>query len=154
MQSSLFLLRSRNVGLIIGSRSGHVGALLHLNLNSKPLVTSPVKFPSISSRCSRPHTVNFTTMQRRNKTTATQPTKAKEPIHDEHDHDHGHDHSHSHGGIFHSHSHDHGQGSAEALVKVLKGEGVDRGTKVTVIGLFTNVGLTAVKGAAGWYVSI
>lgn len=79
-----------------------------------------------------------------------------------HDHDHehkddGHDHeghSHSHGGIFHSHSHDHGDQSAEAVVKFLKGEGTDRGTKVTVLGLLTNVGLTAVKGAAGWYVVI
>ncbi|KAG9014484.1 hypothetical protein FRB95_007166 [Tulasnella sp. JGI-2019a] len=75
--------------------------------------------------------------------------------HDDHDHDHANGHSHSHGvagGLFHSHAgHSHGDQSAEALVKFMKGEGLDKGTKVTVLGLFTNVGLTAMKGAAGWY---
>lgn len=75
----------------------------------------------------------------------------------EHEHEHQHDesdgHSHAHGGIFHTHEgHAHGDDSAEALVKFIKGEGLDRGTKVTVLGLFTNVGLTAMKGAAGWSV--
>lgn len=75
--------------------------------------------------------------------------------HHEHEHEHEHDHeghSHSHGGIFHTHSHDHSahDGQAEAVVKFMRGEGVDRGTKVTILGLLTNVGLTAVKGVAGW----
>lgn len=73
----------------------------------------------------------------------------------EDDHDHSHEgHSHSHGGIFHTHSHDHSaqDGQAEAVVKFMRGEGVDRGTKVTILGLLTNVGLTAVKGVAGWCV--
>ena len=71
----------------------------------------------------------------------------------DHDHDQDHNHSHDHGGIFHSHSHgDHGDHTAEAVVKLLQGQGLDKGTKVTVLGIFTNVGLTAVKGAAGWYV--
>ncbi|TCD71617.1 hypothetical protein EIP91_007364 [Steccherinum ochraceum] len=41
---------------------------------------------------------------------------------------------------------------AEAIVKTLKGGG-DRGSRITVIGLLANVGLTASKGAAGWYMN-
>ncbi|KAG8950719.1 hypothetical protein FRC03_012755 [Tulasnella sp. 419] len=94
-------------------------------------------------------------MQRR-----TKASSSSKPVNSghSHDHDHDHSHSHSHGGLFHSHSHDAGhshagdaQATAEALTKVFKGEGLDKGTKVTLLGLFSNVGLTAVKGAAGWY---
>lgn len=53
-------------------------------------------------------------------------------------------HSHSH-----SHSHSHGEEEAEALMAALKG-GNDPGSRVTLIGLGSNVGLTVVKGAAGW----
>lgn len=107
-------------------------------------------------------------MQRRRQTTNSSTTTTSTPTqngstspkhsHHEHEHDHEHDHdheghSHSHGGIFHSHSHDHSaqDGQAEAVVKFMRGEGVDRGTKVTILGLLTNVGLTAVKGVAGWW---
>ncbi|KAL0956509.1 hypothetical protein HGRIS_002650 [Hohenbuehelia grisea] len=78
--------------------------------------------------------------------------------HHEHDHDHDHEHdhasehSHSHS-IFspHSHSHDgaHSHG-AEKIMAALEGQG-DRGSQITLVGLFANVGLTAAKGAAGWY---
>ncbi|KAG8892382.1 hypothetical protein FRB99_002740 [Tulasnella sp. 403] len=100
-------------------------------------------------------------MRRRTHTTSSRDSGTSTAVsdeHDEHDHPnhqgHSHDgHPHSRGGIFHSHSHDHTHGdqSAEAVVKFLKGEGLDKGTKVTVLGLFTNVGLTIAKGAAGWY---
>ncbi|THH32293.1 hypothetical protein EUX98_g1898 [Antrodiella citrinella] len=66
-----------------------------------------------------------------------------------------HSHSHSHSIFSLSHSHSHGEDGpshtpdAEVIVKTLKGQG-DRGSRITVIGLLSNVGLTAAKGAAGW----
>ncbi|KAG1867342.1 cation efflux family-domain-containing protein [Suillus subluteus] len=58
-------------------------------------------------------------------------------------------HSHS---IFHSHSHDeHGNGhDAGQIVQALQTAG-DRGSRITLIGLFSNVALTGAKGFAGWY---
>ncbi|KAG5719817.1 hypothetical protein E4T56_gene7213 [Termitomyces sp. T112] len=65
------------------------------------------------------------------------------------DHDHSHSHSlfgHSHvNGEEHSHSH-----GTEQIIAVLEGQG-DRGSRITLVGLVTNVGLTAAKGVAGWY---
>ncbi|OSD01335.1 hypothetical protein PYCCODRAFT_1445813 [Trametes coccinea BRFM310] len=100
---------------------------------------------------------------------STQSPKGKEtehsathsPSHD-HNHDHVHDshpHSHSHShGFFSSlvHRHDHaeeGHGKdPEQIVQALKGQG-DRGSKITLIGLASNVVLTGAKGAAGWYMN-
>ncbi|KAF8558051.1 cation efflux protein [Imleria badia] len=65
---------------------------------------------------------------------------------------HPSDHSHSHS-IFHSHSHDDDHDhthSAEQIVHVFEGKG-DRGSRITLLGLFVNVGLTTAKGVAGWY---
>ncbi|KIJ67917.1 hypothetical protein HYDPIDRAFT_107454 [Hydnomerulius pinastri MD-312] len=61
----------------------------------------------------------------------------------------GHSHSHS---IFHSHSHDDHDHAhdAEQIVQALQGGG-DRGSRITLIGLFVNVGLTGAKGLAGWH---
>ncbi|KAF7321618.1 Cation efflux family [Mycena kentingensis (nom. inval.)] len=56
-----------------------------------------------------------------------------------------HSHSHSHS-LFGGHSHSHGSDTAE---RILSG-GADKGTRITVIGLFANIGLTAIKGAAGY----
>ncbi|KAJ3007823.1 hypothetical protein NUW54_g3396 [Trametes sanguinea] len=98
---------------------------------------------------------------------STQTPKDKETEHPathshEHEHDHVHDshsHSHSHShGFFGSlvHRHDHGEeGHAkdpEQIVQALKGQG-DRGSKITLIGLASNVVLTGAKGAAGWYMN-
>ncbi|KAJ3490390.1 hypothetical protein NLI96_g1502 [Meripilus lineatus] len=75
----------------------------------------------------------------------------------EHDHDHEHDHTHSHS-IFGSLTHTHAPGEnghshdAEKIVEALKGGG-DRGSRITVVGLVSNVGLTVAKGAAGWYMN-
>ncbi|KAG1737654.1 mitochondrial iron ion transporter [Suillus lakei] len=56
-------------------------------------------------------------------------------------------HSHS---VFHSHDeHDHGH-DAEQIVQALQTAG-DRGSRITLIGLFSNVALTGAKGLAGWY---
>jgi len=88
----------------------------------------------------------------------TNSAKGKEPERrTDHDHDHDHSHSHSHsafGGSFvHGHSHgEGGHGDAEKVVAVLSGAG-DRGSRITLIGLASNVGLTVSKGAAGWYMN-
>ncbi|KAJ8503127.1 hypothetical protein ONZ45_g11131 [Pleurotus djamor] len=69
----------------------------------------------------------------------------------EHEHDHDHAHSHS---IFSSHSHSHGEGGhshgADKIMEALQGSG-DRGSQITLVGLFANIGLTFAKGAAGWF---
>lgn len=75
--------------------------------------------------------------------------------HHHHEHQHEHDHSHSHSkSIFHTHSHGEDGHShspdAEKIFAALKGAG-DRGSQITLVGLFSNVGLTAAKGLAGWY---
>ncbi|KAJ3516425.1 hypothetical protein NLJ89_g1124 [Agrocybe chaxingu] len=73
--------------------------------------------------------------------------------HRNHDHDHDeHTHSHSHS-IF-GHSHTHGEEvhthDAEQIIAALKGTG-DRGSYITLVGLFSNIALTGAKGLAGWY---
>ena len=64
----------------------------------------------------------------------------------EHEHDHHHDHSHAHS-LFHSHAHDH-SASAGELVSALSRN--DRGSRITLLGLASNVLLTALKGVAGY----
>ncbi|OSX66605.1 hypothetical protein POSPLADRAFT_1053238, partial [Postia placenta MAD-698-R-SB12] len=88
---------------------------------------------------------------------STQPQgKGKEPA--SHDHStpgHSHSHSHSHS-IFSSMGHTHGpdEGHAEQIVEALQSGGFrDRGTRITLLGLFANIGLTVSKGAAGWYMN-
>ncbi|KAI0779922.1 hypothetical protein C8Q74DRAFT_1261951 [Fomes fomentarius] len=85
-------------------------------------------------------------------------TESHDHEHD-HDHDHSLSHSHSHShGFFGSliHTHDHSDGGheqdAEQIVQAFKGEG-DRGSKITLVGLASNVVLTGAKGAAGWYMN-
>ncbi|KZT68255.1 hypothetical protein DAEQUDRAFT_728063 [Daedalea quercina L-15889] len=93
--------------------------------------------------------------------------KGKEPatqtrVH-EHEHDHtspSHSHSHSHSATFFGGlSHTHGPGEdghgndAEQIVAALQKGTADRGSRITLIGLFSNIGLTASKGFAGWYMN-
>ncbi|KAF5370648.1 hypothetical protein D9758_001999 [Tetrapyrgos nigripes] len=77
------------------------------------------------------------------------PQKNNKQDHSKHEHDHSHSHS-----MFGGHSHSHGEEGhnygAEKIMAAWEGS-ADRGSKVTVIGLFTNVGLTLAKGLAGWY---
>ncbi|KAL4250733.1 Cation Diffusion Facilitator Transporter [Abortiporus biennis] len=57
------------------------------------------------------------------------------------------------GSLTHTHSHEEGHShDAEKIVEALKGGG-DRGSRITVIGLISNIGLTGAKGAAGWYMN-
>ncbi|KAI0717297.1 hypothetical protein C8T65DRAFT_694400, partial [Cerioporus squamosus] len=97
------------------------------------------------------------------------PSKGKEPeraatdshdhVHDHQTETHSHSHSHSHShGILGAlvHRHDHAEEGhtkdPEKIVQALKGEG-DRGSKITLVGLASNVVLTGAKGAAGWYMN-
>ena len=95
-----------------------------------------------------------------------------------HEHSVGKDelHTHSHSILGHSHAHgedEHGHGyghDPEQILAALKGSGVwlgsgcsklrtaysprspdDRGSRITLIGLYSNVIRTSVKGFAGWY---
>lgn len=74
--------------------------------------------------------------------------------HDTHELEHDHSHSHSHSHSIFGHSHSHGEEGhshdAEQIIAALKGSG-DRGSQITLVGLFSNIGLTATKGLAGWY---
>ncbi|KAF5393496.1 hypothetical protein D9757_000652 [Collybiopsis confluens] len=71
----------------------------------------------------------------------------KEPTH-EHGHSHSDSHSHSFFGG-HSHAGEYNYG-AERIMAAWEGAG-DKGSQITIIGLLSNVVLTGVKGAAGWY---
>ena len=95
----------------------------------------------------------------------THSTKAKvksasaSPSSNVHEHgsngEHEHEHTHSHSVFGHSHAHEDGDAhgtTAESVIKVIEGKG-DRGTRITLIGLVVNVGLTASKGAAGWFMN-
>ncbi|CAE6374969.1 unnamed protein product [Rhizoctonia solani] len=70
---------------------------------------------------------------------------------EEHHDEHG-DHSHSHG-LFHSHSHSHAHGGeAGEIMRAISGAG-DAGSRITLIGLASNVVLSATKGIAGVYLN-
>ncbi|KAI0666531.1 cation efflux family-domain-containing protein [Trametes maxima] len=99
---------------------------------------------------------------RRSHSTQSNGKEPEHPAASAHDHDHpstSHSHSHSHShGIFDTlvHTHDHGEDGhgkdAEQIVQALKGQG-DRGSRITLVGLASNVVLTGAKGAAGWYMN-
>ncbi|CAO1614060.1 unnamed protein product [Sympodiomycopsis kandeliae] len=70
-------------------------------------------------------------------------------------HDHEHSHGHSHGILGHSHDHSHAHGSpeeADRLIEALKGKG-DRGSNITLLGLFSNIVLCVSKGIAGMWLN-
>lgn len=95
---------------------------------------------------SRPHSTKST------KTNGK--ASAVSPNHDEeHDHDHDHNHSHSHSIFGHTHSRDDGPSKeVESVLQVFQGK-ADRGSRITVIGLMVNVGLTISKFGAGWFMN-
>ncbi|RDX48034.1 hypothetical protein OH76DRAFT_1353177 [Lentinus brumalis] len=89
----------------------------------------------------------------------TQPSATGSHDHDQPTETHSHSHTHSHstgffGALVHRHDHDE-EGHVkdpEQIVQALKGEG-DRGSKITLVGLASNIVLTGAKGAAGWYMN-
>ncbi|KAI0356398.1 hypothetical protein OH77DRAFT_1424062 [Trametes cingulata] len=124
-------------------------------LSSARLTKHPAHMATLTTR--RPHS----TSSSKGKGPETAAHSSAPSSHD-HDHDHSpasHSHSHSHShGIFSTlvHRHDHAEeGHAkdpEQIVQALKGQG-DRGSRITLIGLASNVVLTGAKGAAGWYMN-
>lgn len=78
----------------------------------------------------------------------------KRAAEDKHTHTHGHE-AHSHGILGHSHAHGHDHGSpeeADRLIAALKGKG-DRGSNITLLGLFSNIVLCISKGIAGVFLN-
>ncbi|KAJ4483332.1 mitochondrial iron ion transporter [Lentinula aciculospora] len=75
-------------------------------------------------------------------------TKKETGKHSGHENDHDHEHSHS---FFSGHSHagEYNYG-AEKIMAAWEGSG-DKGSSITILGLLSNVVLTGIKGAAGWY---
>ncbi|KAF9481549.1 mitochondrial iron ion transporter [Pholiota conissans] len=99
--------------------------------------------------------------QTRSHSTKKESSQSKEPAaqnghehstgHEHHDHDSEHEHTHSHSIFGHSHSHgEEHTHDAEQIIAALKGSG-DRGSYITLVGLFSNIALTTAKGVAGWY---
>ncbi|KAJ7346707.1 mitochondrial iron ion transporter [Mycena albidolilacea] len=91
-----------------------------------------------------------TLIMRRSLARKPQNGQEKPPEAPEHDHE-GHSHSsHSHS-LFTPHSHGPGASTdtAEKLMAAFRGAG-DRGSQITLLGLFANIGLLVIKGTAGW----
>lgn len=111
----------------------------------RPLVsTTPIRS---SLRSAIPMT------QRRTHSSQSETPKKKENqiAHTEDNHFHR-DHSYSIFGHSHSHNGDNGHShGTEHIVAALRGDKRDRGSYITLVGLSANIILTAVKGAAGWY---
>ncbi|KAA1476795.1 cation efflux protein [Dentipellis sp. KUC8613] len=81
-------------------------------------------------------------------------SKGKEAAHKhgDHDHDHGEE-PHSHGIFGHTHSHDeNGHSHGGQVIEALQNRG-DPGSRITLIGLGSNVILTSAKGAAGYFMN-
>ncbi|BGP26010.1 hypothetical protein Rt10032_c06g2589 [Rhodotorula toruloides] len=66
----------------------------------------------------------------------------------EHGHSHGHPHGHGHGG--HSHGIEETQQLSSAFASLRNPSQLDPGSRITLVGLVANVGLTALKGVAGY----
>jgi hypothetical protein len=107
---------------------------------------SPVVGPATTSSSS-----SSTSAQSHNQ---AKPSHSHDHSHGDHDHNHDHDHDHSHShGLFHSHAgHDHSQGT-EQLIKAISSGQIDRGTRITLLGLGSNVALTISKGLAGLWMN-
>ncbi|GAA6020049.1 hypothetical protein JCM10207_006769 [Rhodosporidiobolus poonsookiae] len=77
------------------------------------------------------------------------PTASSTPTRSHSGHSHSHSHSHSHG-----HGHSHGIEETEHLSSAFKSlrspSTLDPGSRITLVGLVANVGLTALKGVAGY----
>jgi len=81
----------------------------------------------------------MTSLRQRPTTRATKPPPAQAQAQALHSHSHSHSHS----------GHSHGPEETAALMSALKGSS-DPGSRITLIGMGANVGLTLTKGAAGW----
>lgn len=119
-------------------------AIVHLRCSS-------ISYTSTTATLSFYHTTHFYTMassatpaalrnRKNNNTTASSSPSRAHSSHSGHSHSGGGGHSHTHGGAE----------EADALLAALRGSS-DPGSRITLIGLGANVGLTGVKGVAGWF---
>ncbi|CAE6365516.1 unnamed protein product [Rhizoctonia solani] len=135
------------------SRTGHVNNNTDTYVSPRFRFTGALYSPPVRAfyhHARKPHTLSFQIME--SSATLTQ-RRGHANKAEEHDHHHDHDdHSHSHG-LFHSHSHSHAHGGeAGEIMKALSGAG-DAGSRITLIGLASNVVLSATKGIAGVYLN-
>lgn len=136
------------LGLLPASSAGAVSQKRFMSTSPQP--PNPSGSPAEKAAAPRPGPTSASSAQQHNHTSDV---KTSPRLHD-HGHQHKHDHSgHSHSiNPFASHSHSHGPGpSPSSLVDALTGKG-DPGSRVTLYGLASNVGLTALKLVAGWCV--
>lgn len=84
-----------------------------------------------------------------NQSPPPQPSTPKSKQAPKHEHSHA---GHSHG-LFSTHSHAHDVPSPDSLRAALTGKG-DRGSRITLLGMASNVGLTGIKVFAGWSVTL
>lgn len=111
---------------------------------------APALRPSLSSSSALARTRVYLTMAdplpADPRTSLRQRTPAADRTHS------GHSHSHAHGG--HGHAHSHGIEETAHLSSAFQSlrnpAHLDPGSRITLVGLVANVGLTAVKGAAGY----
>lgn len=138
------------------SQSHHCRALLPF-LAPRMVLQIPSSHSPSSPSVGMAFRNTHSTPSRRNRNQSPEGSTPSQPAHqNDHDHsydDHDHEDGHSHS-IFstHSHSRDDRQG-AETIVQAFQGQRRDRGSQITIIGLVVNVGLTASKGAAGWFMN-
>jgi len=146
-------------------------------LRSRPfLLAGPSpRFPRISMVQTRSHSTKPASDMKTGAIKDHKPANGKTESHrhdqHEHDHAHDHDHEHTHSHSIFGHSHSHGEEhshDAEQIIAALKGSGAffvnlplissearfdpgDRGSYITLVGLASNVVLTATKALAGWF---
>lgn len=143
---------------------GHLCARFNSSLPTPraPGPSTPASSPVLLSLSSRLPAA----MSRRRHTTksgeSSTPSTSSSGAAHRHDHDHDHDHDHSHDGhshshshshsLFHSHAHAHSE-DADRVMTALSSGKLDRGTRITLIGMGSNVALTASKFAAGLWMN-
>ncbi|GAA5985837.1 hypothetical protein JCM11641_005316 [Rhodosporidiobolus odoratus] len=101
---------------------------------------------NLSSTCPSPSSSSPSSSQLRQRPTSTSSPTSNTRSHSGHSHgDHSHGaHGHSHGGIEET------AALSSAVSSLRNPSSLDPGSKITLVGLVANVGLTAVKGVAGY----
>ncbi|CAO1636925.1 unnamed protein product [Parajaminaea phylloscopi] len=139
--------------------AGEISPSLQRKTN-RSIDSTAVSTSEVPTTASKPYTSNSSSltadMTDKQVPAAAEVRQRKVAHKHEHDHEHTHEHSHSHShGIFGGHSHSHSHGSpeeADRLIAAIKGKG-DRGSNITLLGLFSNIVLCISKGIAGVFLN-
>nr|XP_019008021.1 mitochondrial protein with role in iron accumulation [Kwoniella pini CBS 10737]OCF46802.1 mitochondrial protein with role in iron accumulation [Kwoniella pini CBS 10737] len=152
MSAACLLRLSANRGMALGLSSSPVTPMIASSSTAslRHLRTFLGLAPGFHTPASRPKRVNINAAKVNRRHNGTKSSKIPSTHAQDHDHGHGHDHSHS--GIFHTHVHDHSEGAEQIMQAISKGK-LDRGTKITLLGLGSNIALTLSKGAAGLWMN-